>query len=34
MEVGHGQQFGLAVGQPPLAATAWHFGQCLFRQEL
>ena len=33
MEIGYGQQFGLAVGQPLLGA-AWHFGQCRLRQEL
>ena len=33
VKIGHGQEFGLAVGHS-LAASAWHFGQCRLRQEL
>jgi hypothetical protein len=34
MEIGHGQQFGLALGQPLLGSGGWHFGQCRLRQKL
>ena len=32
--VADGQQFQLSLGQPPIAAPVWHFGQCRLRQEL
>ena len=34
VEIGHGQQLGLAIRKPLRAARPWHFGQCRLRQEL
>jgi len=34
MEIGHGQEFRLAVGQPLLGSHGLALGQCRLRQEL
>jgi hypothetical protein len=34
VEVGRGQQVGLAFGQPDPAAEPWHLGQWRLRHEL